>query len=115
MTYNFNPAQLATWDQATALAAQIEAWRTQTGSWFGGGIVPVTTDPNTSGIYVPSWEGGPGGFPEPADPSTNSYWLHFRLANGLSGINVGLILDKIKRFGGNTMYVFSALNADFQT
>lgn len=110
----FNPLQLATWSQAVILSAQISTFRAQTGAWLGGGIAPITNDPATSGIYVPTWEGGPAGFPEPSNPDTNSYWLHFRFVNGASGVNVGLILDKIARYGGNTMYVFSSLNADLQ-
>ena len=110
-TWNFNPNQLATWADAKDLAARIEGFRQSTGVNMGGGVLPVTADPNTSGIYVPSWDGGPGGFPEPADPNTGLYFLHFRCVNGRSGVNVGLILDKIKRYGGNETYVFYYLNA----
>jgi hypothetical protein len=115
MTWTFNPAQLATWEQATQLAAQIDEFRQQTGQRLGGGVLPVTKDQNTSGIYVPTWDGGPAGFPEPSDLPAQSYWLHFRFANGAAGINVGLILDKLKRYGGNTMYVFTSLGADLQS
>jgi hypothetical protein len=112
MTPLFNPAELATWQQAKDLALQMANFTQTTGTYLGGGVVAVTSDPATSGIYVPSWSGGPGGFPEPSDPSTDSFWLHFRFANGVSGINVGLILDRLKRYNNNVMYVFSSLAAD---
>ncbi len=113
-TWNFNPAQLATWDEARDLAKQIEGFRFSSGVLMGGGVAPETTDPNTSGIYVPSWAGGPAGFPEPNDNATARYWLHFRFNNGASGLNVGLIMDKLKRYAGNQQYVFSSLANDLQ-
>jgi hypothetical protein len=105
-TWNFNPAQLATWQEARDLAVKIEAFRQSQGLYMAGGVAPETSDANTSGIYVPSWTGGPGGFPEPNDVENLKYFLHYRFVNGRSGINVGLLLDKLKRFGGNEMYVF---------
>ncbi len=113
-TWSFNPAQLATWDDARALAAKIENFRITSGVLMGGGVKIETKDFNTSGIYVPSWSGGPGGFPEPNDAAHESFWLHFRFNNGTSGINVGLILDKLARYGGNEMYVFGSLANDLQ-
>ncbi len=109
-TWTFNSAQLATWQQARDLAAQIEAFRQAQGLYMAGGVVPETADPNTSGIYVPSWSGGPGGFPEPNDAPDGAFFLHYRFVSGRVS-NVGLILDKIKRFGGNEMYVFYYLNS----
>jgi hypothetical protein len=111
VTWTFNPAQLATWDDARALAAKIEAFRQSQGLYMAGGVAPETKDPNTSGIYVPSWDGGPGGFPEPNDVENLKYFLHYRFVNGRAGINVGLILDKERRFAGNDMYVFYYLNS----
>jgi hypothetical protein len=113
-TWTFNPAQLATWDDARVLVVRMNNFRQKTGALLGGGVVPETTDANTSGIYVPSWTGGPGGFPEPNDVENLKYWLHFRFANGVSGVNVGLILDKLARYGNNEMYVFSSLANDLQ-
>ena len=112
VTWTFNPNQLATWQEAKDLSDQINAFRQSSGVNMGGGVMPVTTDLDTSGIYVPSWSGGPGGFPEPNDAANNEYWLHFRFANGRSGVNVGLILDKIQRYGGNTLYVFYSINSN---
>jgi len=94
MSIVFNPNQLATWQQAKDLAAQIDSFRQATGVNMGGGVVPVTTDP------------------EPNDAANNEYWLRFRFANGRSGVNVGLILDKIRRYGGNTLYVFYSINSN---
>jgi hypothetical protein len=112
--WGFNPAQLATWDQARDLAQHIDAFRQKTGALMGGGVAKETTNVDTSGIYVPDWQGGPEGFPVPNDTSVGKYWLHFRFNNGASGVNVGLILDKIARFGGNEAYVFMAIANDLQ-
>jgi len=82
-----------------------------TGLYLGGGVAPETSSEQTSGIYVPTWVGGPGGFPVPSDLNTK-FWLHFRFNNGRCGVNVGLILDKLARYGGNYTYVFSSLTND---
>lgn len=113
-TWNFNPAQLATWEEAKTLAAKIEAFRVSSGIPMGGGVRPETASMDTSGIYVPSWEGGPEGFPEPNDALNGKFWLHFRFWNGAAGLNVGLILDKLARYGGNERYVFGSLANDLQ-
>jgi hypothetical protein len=112
LTWTFNPNQLAIWEEAREIAKKIDAFRQAHGVNMGGGVVPETKDANTSGIYVPQWSGGPGGFPEPNDAEHDLFWLHFRFANGRSGVNVGLILDGLKRYGGNEMYVFMTLNAN---
>ena len=112
VTYTFNPAQLATWKQAKELAKQIAQFRAKSGTFMGGGVAAVTGDVDTSGIYVPGWVGGPGGFPEPSGLGT--YWLFYRFVNGVSGLNVGLILDMINRYDGNTTYVFTWLNTQLQ-
>lgn len=110
MSWTFNPQQLATWEEAKELAAKIEAFRLAQGVKMGGGVLPETTDANTSGIYVPSWSGGPGGFPEPSDAANNKFWLHYRFANGRTGVNVGLILDGLRRYNNNEWPVFMTLN-----
>lgn len=114
MTWKFNPAQLATWQEARTLTTQIDSFILFTGTVLGGGVAKETTDVNTSGIYVPSWVGGPEGFPEPNDSVNGKYWLHFRFNNGRSGLNVGLIMDKLVRYGNNYTYVFSSLANDLQ-
>jgi hypothetical protein len=111
VTWTFNPAQLATWAEAEDLAKKIDDYRASSGLKLGGGVMPVTKDPDTSGIYVPQWSGGPAGFPEPSDEAHGKYWLHYRFFNGRSGINVGLILDLANRYGGNWQYVFYTLNS----
>ncbi len=112
VTWTFNDNELATWQQARELVAQINQFRQSSGVSMAGGVMPETTDPNTSGIYVPSWSGGPGGFPEPSDEPNAKFWLHYRFASGRAGVNVGLILDKIRRYGGNTVYVFYSINSN---
>lgn len=112
MTWTFNPNQLATWPEAKELAAKIDAFRFSTGVKMGGGVLPETSNQETSGIYVPSWAGGPGGFPEPNDAANQKFWLHYRFANGRAGVNVGLILDLLRRYGNNEQYVFTTVNTN---
>jgi len=111
-TWTFNPAQLATWEEARDLVIRVEAFRQATGVRMAGGVAPETKNPETAGIYVPSWVGGPDGFPEPNDAANNKYWLHYRFANGRAGVNVGLILDLLRRYGGNERYVFYTVNSN---
>lgn len=105
----FNTAQLATWDDARMYAKILSAGPII----VGYGVCPESTDPNKSGIYIPSWDGGPGGFQEPnfSDPKTGVQYLylHYRFLNGASGMNVGLIMDKFKRFPNSPAYVMSVL------
>jgi hypothetical protein len=79
--------QFVTLDYAKALALQLNA--------IGGGVKPITVDPNTSGIYIPQY-GGPYETPVGADASLKFY--HFRFRNGAEGINAGLV--------DNLMHVF---------
>jgi hypothetical protein len=105
----FNTAQLATWDDARKYASLLSAGPIVVGL----GVSPESTDQAKSGIYVPSWDGGPSGFQEPTytDPQTGVQysWLHYRFLNGASGMNVGLIIDKFKRYPNSPAYVLSTL------
>jgi hypothetical protein len=105
----FNTAQLATWDQARQYAKTLSSGPIV----VGGGVHVENHDPKVSGIYIPSWDGGPGGFAEPfyVDPKTGvkSLFLHYRFNNGASGMNVGLIMDKFKRYPNSPVYVLGAL------
>jgi hypothetical protein len=87
-TWLFNTNQLATWDQARETAIKLS-------------VGPV---------------GGPGGFPEPnyTDPKTGEkyFYLHYRFQNGAEGMNVGLIMDKFRRYPNSPMYVMGALAAE---
>ncbi len=109
-TWTFNPNQLATWGEAQDLAHRIEAFRLTSGVKMAGGVASETGNVDTSGIYVPHWDGGPGGFPIPNDAADQKFWLHFRFANGRAGVNVGLILDLLRRYGNNEQYVFYTVN-----
>jgi len=108
----FNLAQLASWDQARDLAVKLSVGPIV----VGGGVLPETGDPETSGIYTEYWLGGPGNFPEPhyfdEMTGTHYYPLHFRFRNGAAGMNVGLIIDKFKRFPNSPLYVFGNLAAE---
>ncbi|HTM47066.1 MAG TPA: hypothetical protein VL285_00190 [Bryobacteraceae bacterium] len=105
----FNTNQLATWDQARDCANRLSAGPIV----VGGGVKPETGSSATSGIYRPDWQAGPGGFAEPnfTDPKTGEkyFFLHFRFRNGAEGMNVGLILDKFRRFPNSPAYVLGAL------
>ena len=105
-------AQLSTWDQARQYANILTAGPIVVGE----GVLPETVDPSTSGIYIPDWIAGPGGFAEPAytDPKTglNYFFLHYRLRNGATGMNVGLIIDKFSRFPMSPAYVLTELASE---
>ena len=108
----FNTAQLATWEQARDFAHKLSAGPIV----VGDGVKSETNNPNTSGIYRPNWLGGPTGFAEPnyTDPLTGTkyFFLHFRFHNGAEGMNVGLIMDKFRRYPNSPMYVMGALAAE---
>jgi hypothetical protein len=108
----FNTNQLATWEQARDYANKLTAGPIV----VGGGVKPETADPAASGIYLPNWVGGPGGFAEPnyTDPLTGAkyFFLHYRFRNGAEGMNVGLIMDKFRRYPNSPAYVMMALAAE---
>lgn len=110
MTWTFNPNQLATWAEARELIPRIDAFRFTNGVNMGGGVLPEAPDVKISGIFVPYWEGGPGGFPAP-HAGDDKFWLHYRWANGKEN-NVGLMLDLLRRYGNNEQYVFRTVNAN---
>jgi len=108
----FNIAQLATWEQAREYANKLSAGPIV----VGGGVKPETSNTASSGIYTPEWLPGPGAFPEPHffdDVSGKKYYnLHFRFRNGAEGMNVGLIVDKFRRYPSSPLYVMRALAAE---
>jgi hypothetical protein len=108
----FNMAQLSTWDQARQYANILTAGPIVVGE----GVRPETGDQATSGIYIPDWIAGPGGFAEPSyvDPVSglNYFFLHYRFRNGATGMNVGLIMDKFSRFPMSPAYVLTELASE---
>ncbi len=110
MTYNL--AQLATYKQAEALSLYL-------GTQVGGGVLPGTDeDPNAHwpppgpGTYRPVWTEAPWSEePHYTDPITGDkyFYLHYRYYNGAEGMNVGLMLDKYKRYPASPQYVTSEL------
>lgn len=106
----FNAAQLVTWDQARELATQLTALG------IGRGVKPESGDMDQSGLYTELWSPGPGGFPEPngVDPKTGKPTapILMRFNNGAAGVNVGLVLDKFKRFPSSPQYVLRELGKE---
>jgi hypothetical protein len=105
----FNPAQLATWAEATVLARTINT----SAPFKAAGISILPQNPPRSGIYIPSWVGGPGGFPIPH--IGDATFLHFRFSNGFEGMNVGLVREKFKSFPLSPLYVLGQLLLEVQS
>lgn len=82
-------SQFTTMAEAQKTAEQINAY----GPFIGGGVMPVTDNRETSGIFVYSW-GGP--FPAPSDGEKLPYY--FRFANGNRENNCGMVLDLMAAF-----------------
>ncbi len=103
----FNINQLATYGQARELAAKL-------GTFVGGGVLPETDDPKTSGIYRPEWIAGVDINQEPRMRAYGRvYWsLHFRFKNGFQGMNVGLVREKFKSFPNSPQYVLDQLSQE---
>ncbi len=123
MSTTFNPAQLATYVEARALREAMN----RCPSFWANPILPgddeisaaPVPDPNFPwlppnvpivGIYIPHWESGPAGNPAPSDG--DSKWLHYRMKDGKEGFNVGLWIDKFKRYPNDPVYVVRSLAAD---
>ena len=89
-------SQFITLDHAKQIAATINAFAPSGGApLIGGGILPVTDDRNTSGIFLYSW-GGPYPYPspEPGQPLT-ALPYYFRYRNGNIENNAGICGDII--------------------
>lgn len=121
---SFNPAQLASYFDARSLRAYLNSTPQFAKNQILGGddeiVAPVEPDPNfpwltplppTFGIYVPVWSNVPGAGPAPNDG--DKLWLHFATANGRKGFNVGLAIDKFKRYPASPEYVVRALAEEY--
>ncbi len=108
----FNPAQLSTWQEAVDLRKLIN----YSPVFYSQGIqiVPYwgSVSNDRSGIYIPTWVGGPGGFPEPN--SGKSLFYHFRFSNFFEGMNVGLVREKFTSFPLSPLYVLNQLLLEVQ-
>ncbi len=117
-----NSRQLASYEQARALVAAINSYLIDFKDGgvprpMGNGVLPGDdegriredgTQSETSGIYVPSWVGGPAGFKQGAAIDENGVkygTLLLRFRKGNHGMNVGLFLDKLSRFPTAQDYV----------
>ncbi len=106
----FNPAQLATWPEAIAMVKRInESKQFQA---VGLSILPQDPAHRHSGAYLPPWDPGPHGDPEPH--IGDSYWIHYRFTNGMEGMNAGLVREKFKSFPQAPDYVLSQLLIEVQ-
>lgn len=103
-------AQLSTLDQSRQLVEELNA------RGIGGGVLPeVNTgspeSPNfendKSGIYLERWDGP---FIRPDEGDYKPYLLRFQ--NGVGGMNVGLMLDKLKRFKMAPEYCYRTFAAE---
>jgi len=90
----FNMQQLASRDQAAQLALLLDTYN------IGEGVKE---------IYIPEFLLSQT--PEETVAGVRYEWLHFRFNNNAEGINVGLILDMMKR-NTNRAYVLSILQRD---
>ncbi len=123
---SFNPAQLASYPEARALRAylnatpQFSASNIQILPGDDEVVSPPTPDPNfpwlvplppTYGIYIPVWSNVPGAGPAPNDG--DKLWLHYAIDNGKKGFNVGLAIDKFKRYPASPDYVVSELAKEY--
>jgi hypothetical protein len=120
----YNPEQLSTYADARELRdwlnqqPQFARCRILSGDDEAG--VKKVVNPNmpwlpprdeVPGIYVPRWEGGPGGFAVPH--IGDATFLHYRMANGFSGANVGLIRTKFLRYPTAQQYVLDVLAKEY--
>jgi hypothetical protein len=114
----FNPNQLASYEEARAQRDFLNGYgmeilpfddeRSKDGRVFAPGLFEWLPQREVQpGIYVPKWEGGPTAFPVPQDGERK--FLHFRLRNGASGLNVGLTIDKLRRYPTATAYAVQEL------
>jgi hypothetical protein len=128
----YNSQELASYTQARALVAAINSTLLKLDDGdprlMGGGVLPGDDDPVTitalaqpgqplpeTGIFLPSWAAGPGGFVQPhATAPDGTLYLHLclRFQNGVSGMNVGLILDKFSRYPLSPAYVVMQIAAE---
>lgn len=110
----FNPAQLCTIEQARKYAQMLSSGPVA----VGGGVMPEDPDPNKTGIYLPEWLAGPGGFKSPSGVGAKSgkayLFYHFRFRNGAQGVNAGLVIDKFRRFQTAPLYVLQELQKEVE-
>ncbi len=108
LSVSFNPAQLATWAEATYWAKIING----SAAFRQVGIFILPQNPPHSGIYLPPWDSGPHGDPEPQ--IGNSFWLHYRFSNNFEGMNAGLVRQKFLAYPTSPLYVVGTLLVEVQ-
>ncbi len=110
MGTTFNPAQLSTWAGAMALVKVING----SNQFQSAGISILPQDPTHqhSGAYLPPWDPGPHGDPEPH--IGDAFWIHFRYSNGMEGMNAGLVREKFRSFPNSPDYVLGQLLIEVQ-
>ena len=106
---NWNPAQLATIEEAREIAVKLNEGI----SGFlipGNGVAPEHLDSTKSGIYIPEWSSAFFGAPQEA----KAEFYEFRFNNGAAGVNVGLVREQFNRFPNSIRYVFQCLYDEVQ-
>ena len=123
----FNEAQLSTLEQARALQKLINsvnfARPGESDLFIGGRVSPETENNGTSGIYIPddfyvapinssstTWPLPSTSLPD--DPETAAHFFCLRFENGVSGFNVGLIVDRLRKYPSAPYYVLNQLRLE---
>lgn len=123
----FNEAQLSTVEQARALLALINATNFarpgDSPTLIGGGVLPESERNDLSGIYIPddfyvapinsnatTWP--LPGTSQPDDPETGAHNICLRFVNGAQGFNVGLIVDRLRKYPSAPYYVLNQLRLE---
>lgn len=116
-----NAAQLSTLAQAMDYASKLSGGAIVVG---GGILAPVARTPDMqdgdpdytnsqSGIYLEPWVNAGSQTPPGKIADGDVYFpFQFRFKNGAAGMNVGLIIDKFRRYPTAPSYVMGTLAAE---
>ncbi len=104
---DFNTNQLATYQQAKDLRGKLNSHPEFKDCLVLPGDDQTKPSVQNPGIYIPVWETGPHSDPLPGVGPLK--FLHLRFTNGFSGMNVGLALDKFRRYPTSPQYVIEQL------
>ena len=94
----FNPAQLATEEEAREIIKKINDF-------------PIPIGGGAKEFYIPQWLTD-AGFEAPS--RGDAKYLHLRFNNGAEGVNVGLVREQFKRYPLSPNYVLQCLFYEVQ-